>query len=315
MGVPESGTHTHTQPIFRTSSKVLSLEVAFYLSLHHLHGLSGGSVVKNPSAAQESQVQALGGEDPLEKKWQLTPVSLPGKSHGQRSLVGSSPWGHKWVKHNSATRSRQTQSQKNNQEQTCGFLKCTGFRAVVIHMFWKRCVGLLRLCPKVPPLGRSNNRLSLLAFWRPEVWEQADSRLGFFEVRTMFSGLLLGSWTAVCSLCPRVAFLLCVLTSLSCKDTGLTGSVKAKVAQSHLTLQPRGLYSPWDSPGQNTRVGSLSLLQGIFPTQVSHIAGGFFTSWATREAQEWTQRGWQKGDLKKSYLKDSDLTAKEMKDN
>ena len=33
------------------------------------------------------------------------------------------------------------------------------------------------------------------------------------------------------------------------------------------SLQPRGLYSPWHSPGQNTGVGSLSLLQGIFPTQ------------------------------------------------
>ena len=33
------------------------------------------------------------------------------------------------------------------------------------------------------------------------------------------------------------------------------------------SLQPHGLYSPWDSPGQNTGVGSLSLLQGIFPTQ------------------------------------------------
>ena len=31
--------------------------------------------------------------------------------------------------------------------------------------------------------------------------------------------------------------------------------------------QPHGLYSPWDSPGQNTGVGSLSLLQQIFPTQ------------------------------------------------
>ena len=89
----------------------------------------------------------------------------------------------------------------------------------------------------------------------------------------------------------------------------------------------RELYSPWNSPGQNTGVGSLSLLQGIFPTQgsnpglphcrqilyqlshqgspsilewvaypfssrsswprnwtgVSCIAGGFFTSWTTRE--------------------------------
>ena len=33
------------------------------------------------------------------------------------------------------------------------------------------------------------------------------------------------------------------------------------------SLWLHGLYSPWNSPGQNTGVGSLSLLQGIFPTQ------------------------------------------------
>ena len=33
------------------------------------------------------------------------------------------------------------------------------------------------------------------------------------------------------------------------------------------SLRPRGLHSPWNSPGQNTGVGSLSFLQGIFPTQ------------------------------------------------
>jgi len=32
------------------------------------------------------------------------------------------------------------------------------------------------------------------------------------------------------------------------------------------SLWPHGLYSPWNSPGQNTGVGSLSLLQGMFPT-------------------------------------------------
>ena len=32
---------------------------------------------------------------PWRRKWQLTPVLLPGKSRGQRSLVGYSPWGHK----------------------------------------------------------------------------------------------------------------------------------------------------------------------------------------------------------------------------
>ena len=99
---------------------------------------------------------------------------------------------------------------------------------------------------------------------------------------------------------------------------------KVKVA----TLQPHGLHSPWNSPGQNSGVDSLSLLQGIFPTQgsnpglrhcrrilyqlshkgsprilewvdypfsrgssrsrnrtqVSCIAGRFFTNWAIKEA-------------------------------
>ena len=35
------------------------------------------------------------------------------------------------------------------------------------------------------------------------------------------------------------------------------------------SLRPHALYNPWNSPGQNTEVGSGSLLQGIFPTQGS----------------------------------------------
>ena len=42
-------------------------------------------------------------------------------------------------------------------------------------------------------------------------------------------------------------------------------------SESHLVvsdfLRPHCLYSPWNPPGQNTGVGSLSLLQGIFPTR------------------------------------------------
>ena len=37
------------------------------------------------------------------------------------------------------------------------------------------------------------------------------------------------------------------------------------------SLQSQGLYSPWNSPGQNTEVGSCSLLQGIFSTQGSNL--------------------------------------------
>ena len=47
------------------------------------------------------------------------------------------------------------------------------------------------------------------------------------------------------------------------------------------------IYSPWNSLGQNTGVGSLSLHQGIFPTQGSNpglLRCSFFTNWAFRDA-------------------------------
>ena len=44
---------------------------------------------------QETWVQSLGWEDPWSRKWQPTAVFLPEKFHGQRSLGGYSPWGHK----------------------------------------------------------------------------------------------------------------------------------------------------------------------------------------------------------------------------
>ena len=57
------------------------------------------------------------------------------------------------------------------------------------------------------------------------------------------------------------------------------------------SLGPHGLHSPWNSPGQNIGVGSFPFSRGSSQpkdrTQVSHITGRFFTSWATREAQEY----------------------------
>ena len=50
---------------------------------------------------------------PLSRKWQPTPVSLPGKSHGQRSLVGCSPWGRK----ESGTTERRTPTPKHPYDQ------------------------------------------------------------------------------------------------------------------------------------------------------------------------------------------------------
>ena len=67
-------THTHTQ---------------------YLWSFPGGSVVKNPPS-NVNRCRRHGFDPwvrkiPWRRKWQLTPVFLPGKSHGQRSLAGYSP--------------------------------------------------------------------------------------------------------------------------------------------------------------------------------------------------------------------------------
>ena len=78
-----------------------SLEISYYLSAANFGGViyrvgfPDGSAVKNPPAMQEMRVLSLGWEDPLGEGMQPTPVFLPGESHGQRSLAGYSPLGHK----------------------------------------------------------------------------------------------------------------------------------------------------------------------------------------------------------------------------
>ena len=59
-------------------------------------GFPGGSAVKNlPANARDmGSIPGLG-KFPWSRKWQPTPVSLPGKSHGQRSLVDYNLWGLK----------------------------------------------------------------------------------------------------------------------------------------------------------------------------------------------------------------------------
>ena len=55
-------------------------------------------MVKYPPARQETQVLSVGGKVgriPWRREWLPTLVFLPGEFHGQRSLVGYSPWGHK----------------------------------------------------------------------------------------------------------------------------------------------------------------------------------------------------------------------------
>ena len=63
-------------------------------------------VVKNLPVSVEDvkrRVRLLVWEDPLERKWQPTPVLLLGELHGQRNLAGYSPWGYKQLDMTEAT--------------------------------------------------------------------------------------------------------------------------------------------------------------------------------------------------------------------
>ena len=72
-------------------------------SLVAVHGLliavAGGSDGKAGGPGFDPWV----GKIPWRRKWQPTPVLLPGKSHGQRILESYSPWGHKRVRHELVT--------------------------------------------------------------------------------------------------------------------------------------------------------------------------------------------------------------------
>ena len=58
-------------------------------------GFPSGAVIKNLPANAGKAGDVRLGRFPRRRKWQPTPVFLPGKLHGQRSLVGCSPRAHK----------------------------------------------------------------------------------------------------------------------------------------------------------------------------------------------------------------------------
>ena len=68
----------------------------------------GDPLVKNPSAnVGDMGFSPWVGKIPWRRKLQPSPVFLPGKSNGQKSLVGYRPWGHKRVRHDITTKQQQ----------------------------------------------------------------------------------------------------------------------------------------------------------------------------------------------------------------
>ena len=86
---------------------------------------------------QEMQIWSLSQKIPWRKKWQPTPVFLPGKSHGQRSLVGYSRWGHKGIEHDLVTK---------QQQQWAYLLRSDEWTNVPVLIFWVVIGNILSFC-------------------------------------------------------------------------------------------------------------------------------------------------------------------------
>ena len=87
-----------SQPAVVCTLRVGQVLLCDFFKQTHIQGLPrwlSGKEYACQQVAQETQIQFLGREDPLAKKWQPTLVFLPGRSRGQRSLVGYSAYGFK----------------------------------------------------------------------------------------------------------------------------------------------------------------------------------------------------------------------------
>ena len=83
---------------------------------------------------QDIRVWSLFRKIPWRRKWQTTPIFLPRKSQGQRSMVGYSLWAHKRVGHDWATKQQKVESGSQNKNLTfflslCAELTFTSHRS------------------------------------------------------------------------------------------------------------------------------------------------------------------------------------------
>ena len=124
---------------------ILSEVLSFYCSKHSICLISNNSSSSWWFIGKESAYQYRRCRfDPWVKKiswrrqWKPTPIFLPGKFHGQRSLVGYSPQGCKKVGHNLATKQQQQQSELQSWPTLCDPVDCSSPGSSVNGIFWAR---------------------------------------------------------------------------------------------------------------------------------------------------------------------------------
>ena len=133
-------THSSVYPSIPTHSS------SFHFITHVLtppFGFPDGSVVKNPPANAGAAGSIPGsGRSPWSRKWQRPPVFFPGKFHGQRSLRGCGPWGHKELDTTEHT-AMHTHSQLYEEPTMCQALSVILIEVCISFYIWSRELAML----------------------------------------------------------------------------------------------------------------------------------------------------------------------------
>ena len=233
------------------------------LELYHIHeDFPGGSVVQNPPAKCRTP-----GFDPW--VWQPTPVWLPGEFHGQRDLVGYSPWGPKRVGHDWAHTDSHTQTSHhttytdNRTAVKIGFWKWikkkeTGFwtDVILIHhsVLVEGCA--FCLCTALP----SPQTLQLFPIpgcLHPDTQRLAPSSRGRLADLLRTTSLISQREVLLCSLPDRLTH--GCLSSYPVGPASIPGSspLPAWICLSHVSQQLPPKAPPWDQASVIQKTHSL----------------------------------------------------------
>ena len=93
--LPLSQQPTYYNFSLRWHENAATKDVYFRIVIETFWDFPGGSEVKNLLLMQKMQLWSLHQKDPLKEEMATHPILLPGKSHGQKSLVSYNPWGCK----------------------------------------------------------------------------------------------------------------------------------------------------------------------------------------------------------------------------
>ena len=104
MEPPKKSPSIKKKIYMKTWALYLAIPIHFIIKSSLQSYILGGSVSKESACnAGDGNLIPESERSPGEGKWQPTPVFLPQKCHGQRSLADYSPWGGQWVGHDWVT--------------------------------------------------------------------------------------------------------------------------------------------------------------------------------------------------------------------